>query len=83
MLRIDIPLGTGNPAKARLVLIKNLSREPIQPFTLRRVEYVRRSAADALNRLFPSPSPALAAPSATNKTPHVKRSLKIKRHIKE
>jgi len=66
MLRIEIPLGAGNPAKARLVLIKNLSLEPIQPFTLRRVEYLRRSAAAAMNKLFPSPSPAVS--SATHPT---------------
>jgi len=52
MLRIEIPIGAGNPAIARLVLIKNISLEPVQPFTLRRVEYLRRSATDSVNKLF-------------------------------
>ena len=61
MLRMEIPLGGGNPTKARLVLIKNPSREPVQPFTLRRVEYLRRSLSATMNKLFPSPSPVSAA----------------------
>jgi UDP-GlcNAc:undecaprenyl-phosphate GlcNAc-1-phosphate transferase len=50
-LRIEFPLRGGNPGAMRLVLLKNLSREPIQPFTLRRVEYLRRSLVNALTRL--------------------------------
>jgi len=53
MMRIEFPLVAGNPAKARLVLIKDLSLEPIQPFTLRRVESLRLSVAIAMNKLFP------------------------------
>jgi len=83
MLRVEIPLGDGHPAKARLVLIKNLSHEPVQPFTLRRVEYLRRSMAEALNRLFPSPSSALMVSSAINQAPRLAKSSKIKKHNPE
>jgi UDP-GlcNAc:undecaprenyl-phosphate GlcNAc-1-phosphate transferase len=83
MLRMEIPIDGGNSAKARLVLIKNLSQEPVQPFTLRRVEYLRRSVAAAINKLFPSPSPASAVSSATHPAHHLtKRSMNIKRHNK-
>lgn len=73
MLRMEIPIGNGNPSKARLVLIKNLSKEPVQPFTLRRVEYLRRSVAAAMNKLFPSPSPALAVTSSRPPNPSSKK----------
>ncbi|MHB8909231.1 MAG: hypothetical protein ACYDAA_10185 [Syntrophales bacterium] len=52
-LRVEFPLGSGSPAAARLVLIKNLTREPAQPSTLRRVEYLRRSVTSAMQRLYP------------------------------
>ncbi len=73
MLRMEIPLGDSKPAKARLVLIKNLSREPVQPFTLRRVEYLRRSVATAMNKLFPSSSPALPVTSSRPPNPSSKK----------
>lgn len=50
-LHIAFPLLAGDPKGGRLVLIKNLSWEPIQPFTLRRVEYLRRSLISAFARL--------------------------------
>ena len=54
LLRIEIPLGNnGNPAEARLILLKNLTREPAQTHTLRRVEYLRRSVMSAMARLYP------------------------------
>ena len=52
LLRIEIPLGAGNLNAAKLVLIKNLTLEPAQPFTLRRVEYLRRSVTSAMKRLY-------------------------------
>jgi UDP-GlcNAc:undecaprenyl-phosphate GlcNAc-1-phosphate transferase len=57
LLHMEIPFGVGNPPSARLVLIKDLSYDPVQPFTLRRVEYLRRSLGVAISNLFPSPSP--------------------------
>jgi hypothetical protein len=68
MLRIEIPLGEGNFAMARLVLIKNLSQKPIQPSTLRRVEYLRRSVTATMKKLFPSPSPSAAVSSDANRS---------------
>ena len=50
-LRIEFPLFADNAQAGRLVLIKNLTWEPIQPFTLRRVEYLRRSLVSAFVRL--------------------------------
>jgi UDP-GlcNAc:undecaprenyl-phosphate GlcNAc-1-phosphate transferase len=54
LLRVEFPLGAGSPGPARLILIKNLTREPVQPYTLRRVEYLRRSVTSAMDRLYPS-----------------------------
>ena len=51
LLRVEIPIGAGNPNAAKLVLIKNLTLEPVQPYTLRRVEYLRRSVTSALDKL--------------------------------
>ena len=61
MLRIEIPLGVGKVNLFRLVLLKNLSWEPVHPYTLRRVEHLRRSVMSAINRLHPAPEPAFAA----------------------
>jgi UDP-GlcNAc:undecaprenyl-phosphate GlcNAc-1-phosphate transferase len=58
MLRIEIPLGMGNVNLFRLVLLKNLMREPVHPYTLRRVEHLRRSVMSAMNRLHPAHAPA-------------------------
>lgn len=51
MLRVEIPLGAGNPAASKLVLIKDLTQEPVHPNTLRRIEYLRRSVTGAMRRL--------------------------------
>jgi UDP-GlcNAc:undecaprenyl-phosphate GlcNAc-1-phosphate transferase len=61
MLRIEIPFDARNQAKCWLVLIKNISKEPIQPFTMRRVEYLRRSVDATINKLFSQLSPGLVA----------------------
>ncbi len=58
-LRIEIPLGSGISSAARLILIKDLSLEPIQPYTLRRVEYLRRSVMNAMKRLHQGPAKRL------------------------
>ena len=60
MLRIEIPLGVGNVNLFRLVLLKNLTWEPVHPYTLRRVEHLRRSVMSAMNRLHPVPASAFA-----------------------
>ncbi|MHB8158588.1 MAG: hypothetical protein ACYDEQ_14590, partial [Desulfocucumaceae bacterium] len=51
LLYIDIPLEDATPLSARLILVKDLSKEPIQPYTLRRVEYLRRSVRTAMKQL--------------------------------
>jgi UDP-GlcNAc:undecaprenyl-phosphate GlcNAc-1-phosphate transferase len=51
LLYIEIPLEDGSPRSARLILVKNLTKEPIQPYTLRRVEYLRRSVKNAMKQL--------------------------------
>ncbi len=54
LLRVEIPIGAGNPNAAKLILIKNLTLEPAQPYTLRRVEYLRRSVTSVIDKLYPS-----------------------------
>ncbi len=51
-LRVEIPLGLKNLSEAKLILIKDLQREPIQPYTLRRVENLRHSLSFAFHRLW-------------------------------
>jgi len=51
LLRVEIPLSALNPIAARLTLIKDLLQEPIQPYTLRRIEYLRRSMTTALQKI--------------------------------
>lgn len=51
LLRVEIPIGGSNPTAAKLVLIKNMTLEPAQPYTLRRIEYLRRSVTGAMKRL--------------------------------
>jgi len=53
LLRIEIPIDGGIPDAAKLILIKNLTQDPFQPYTLRRVEYLRRSVVNAMHRLHP------------------------------
>ncbi len=53
MFRVELPVGAGAlfSLNCRLVLIKDLQREPLEPYTLRRVEHLRRSLTDAIQRL--------------------------------
>jgi UDP-GlcNAc:undecaprenyl-phosphate GlcNAc-1-phosphate transferase len=60
MLRVEIPLGVGSVNLFNLVLIKNLSLEPVHPYTLRRVEHLRRSVVGAMGKLCTAPAPAYA-----------------------
>ncbi len=77
MLRVEIPLGKASPSASKLVLIKDLTQEPVHPNTLRRIEYLRRSVTNAINRLYPEPAPASAPvreaattkPSSSRPTP--------------
>ena len=50
MLRIDLPLHK-NGNGAHLILMKDLSRDPLQYFTLRRLEHLRRTIRYNLTRL--------------------------------
>jgi hypothetical protein len=71
MLRIEIPLSVGNTCLCRLVLLKNLTWEPVHPYTLRRVEHLRRAVMGAMSHLYsvparaPMPAPTLAASGAS------------------
>ena len=71
MLRIEIPLSVGNTCLCRLVLLKNLTWEPVHPYTLRRVEHLRRAVMGAMSHLYsvparaPIPAPTLAASVAS------------------
>ena len=52
-LKVEIPLGNeGDLCPARLVLFKDMRREPFRPFTLRRVEHLRRSVTRAMEKLL-------------------------------
>jgi UDP-GlcNAc:undecaprenyl-phosphate GlcNAc-1-phosphate transferase len=48
MLKIDLPLGSNG---ARLLLMKNLRRDPLNYYTLRRLEHLRRTLLSNLSRL--------------------------------
>jgi len=50
MLKIDLPLHK-NGNGAHLILMKDLSRDPLQYFTLRRLEHLRRTIRYNLTRL--------------------------------
>ena len=51
-LKIDIPLGNyGNIHPPRLVLFKDIKREPIQRFTMQRLENLRRSVTSVMENL--------------------------------
>jgi hypothetical protein len=52
MLRVEIPLGGAASSASKLVLIKDLTQEPVHPNTLRRIEYLRRSVTNAMKRLY-------------------------------
>jgi hypothetical protein len=50
MLKIDLPLH-GNGNGARLILMKDLGRDPLQYYTLRRLGHLRRTLRHNLTRL--------------------------------
>ncbi len=52
IFRIEIPLVAGTLSVGRLVLMKDLTLDPMQPYTLRRVEYLRRSITEALKTVL-------------------------------
>ena len=55
-LKIQIPLGNdGDLRPASLVLFKDMRRESFRPFTLRRVEHLRRSVMKAMSKLGTAP----------------------------
>ncbi|MCE5283004.1 MAG: undecaprenyl/decaprenyl-phosphate alpha-N-acetylglucosaminyl 1-phosphate transferase, partial [Deltaproteobacteria bacterium] len=72
LLRVEIPINDKRPAAARLILIKNLAQEAIQPYTMRRVEHLRRSVMDAMGRLHPDISARAAAPARGRRWKRVK-----------
>jgi UDP-GlcNAc:undecaprenyl-phosphate GlcNAc-1-phosphate transferase len=52
MMRLEIPLGAGNPVNAKLIVFKNLSENNIRPYTLRRVRQLRQNMETALERII-------------------------------
>lgn len=50
-LAIHLPLANGTKNYGTLYLEKDVVRDPLKSFTLRRVEHLRRSLAAALERL--------------------------------
>ena len=50
-LTIHLPLVNGTKNYGTLYLEKDVVRDPLKPFTLRRVEHLRRSLVAALKRL--------------------------------
>lgn len=51
LFRIEFPLGSGNFAASRLVIMKDVSKNPIPPYTMRRAEYLRRSITTAMKNM--------------------------------
>jgi UDP-GlcNAc:undecaprenyl-phosphate GlcNAc-1-phosphate transferase len=52
LLRIEIPLSNGDTDIPRkLILLKDVKQGPLQPYTLRRVEHLRRTLLSSLSRL--------------------------------
>jgi len=72
LLRVEIPISDKRPAAARLILIKNLTQEAIQPYTMRRVEHLRRSVMNAMGRLHPDLSSKAAVPARGRRWSRVK-----------
>jgi UDP-GlcNAc:undecaprenyl-phosphate GlcNAc-1-phosphate transferase len=54
IIRIEVSINAGNPVNARLVFSKDNSLKNMRPYTLRRVEYLRRSVKEALDRIYSS-----------------------------
>jgi len=52
MMRLEIPLGAGNPVNAKLIVFKNLTENNIRPYTLRRIRQLRLSMETALKRIY-------------------------------
>jgi len=52
IFRIEIPLVAKTLSMGRLVMMKDLTLNPMQPYTLRRVEYLRRSITEALKTVL-------------------------------
>jgi hypothetical protein len=72
LLRVEIPINDKRPAAARLILIKNLTQGAIQPYTMRRVEHLRRSVMNAMGRLHPDLSSKTAVPARGRRWSRVK-----------
>ncbi|MHB8829347.1 MAG: glycosyltransferase family 4 protein [Syntrophales bacterium] len=52
-LKVEVPLGNGSDSfPGSLSLCKDICREPLQPYTLRRVEHLRRTLTEAMPRLL-------------------------------
>jgi len=55
LLKVEIPMGNGNGSiSGRLVLFKDIKQEPLQPYTLMRVEHLRRAIESALKKITAS-----------------------------
>jgi UDP-GlcNAc:undecaprenyl-phosphate GlcNAc-1-phosphate transferase len=52
IFRIEIPLIAGTLSVGSLVMMKDLTLNPMDPYTLRRVEYLRRSITEALKTVL-------------------------------
>jgi hypothetical protein len=52
IFRIEIPLVAGTLNVGKLVMMKDLKLNPMDPYTLRRVEYLRRSITEALKTVL-------------------------------
>ncbi|MBN1364682.1 MAG: undecaprenyl/decaprenyl-phosphate alpha-N-acetylglucosaminyl 1-phosphate transferase [Syntrophaceae bacterium] len=51
IFRIELPLDADNSDLGKLIMIKDLSRENIQPYTLRRLGYLRNSIVTAMKKI--------------------------------
>ena len=51
IFRIEIPLNIGKSWMGKLIMLKDLTLNSIQPYTLRRVEYLRRSIIVAVKKI--------------------------------
>ena len=52
IFRIEIPLESKTSCVGRLVMMKDLTLDSMEPYTLRRVEYLRRSITEALKTVL-------------------------------
>jgi hypothetical protein len=65
---ISLPLSDGDRRLGLLCLAKDLVKSPMTPFTLRRIEQLRRAVLDALLKV-PSNGPAPSAPLPSTSRP--------------